>query len=124
MSTRKITRKKPATLARRVTRTVLAPRFTRIERNTKIVVPPDCDASVILKQVGDHERRHYVFWLLVGRSDRDAMTVSYKHTDATTFRCDIPSGMSLSAGALQPHLAKFLKSNGLLEDKPPIIRGA
>jgi hypothetical protein len=122
MSAQNITRRKPTTVARTLRRTVPAPRFTRIEGNLKVVVPPDCDASVILKQVVDGERRYYVLWLLVGRTGQKTMTVSYKHAGETAFRCDLPSGMPVSAAALQPHLAKFLKINGSLQDKPPIIK--
>jgi len=122
MSTRKIVRKKPSNLSLTIRRPALAPRFTRIQRSTKVVVPPDCSASVILKQVAHDERRYYAWWLLVGRYDRDTMTVSYKHTGEDTLRCDIPAGVQLSAAAIQPHLAKFLKSEGVEDDKPPVIK--
>lgn len=124
MSTRKINRKKPTNLTRTIRRSVHAPRFTRIDRNVKVVVPPDCDASVILKQVAHDESRYYAWWLLVGRYDQDSMTVSYKYTGEDTLRCDIPSGSPLSAAALQPHLARFLESEDTQQDKPPIIKGS
>jgi len=119
MSIRKITRKKPSNLARTARRTVSAPRFTRIDRSIKLVVPADCDASLILKQVGHDDHRYYAWWLLVGRHDRDAMSVSYKHTGEDTLRCDIPNGTPLSPAALLPHLTRFLKSEGTLEGDPP-----
>lgn len=123
MSIRKINRKNITTLPRTARRTVPAPRFTRVERNIKVVVPPDCDKSVIFKQVA-HDERHriYTWWLLVGRYDRDTVAVSYKYTGEDTIRCDIPNGTPLSAAALQPYLAKFLKSEGLLQDQPPVIK--
>jgi hypothetical protein len=122
MSTRKIVRKKPSNLTFTIRRPAPALRFTRIERSIKVVVPPDCSASVILKQVAHDDRRHYAWWLLVGRYDQDAMTVSYKYTGEDTVRCDIPTGIPLSAAAMQSHLARFLKSEGTQEDKPPIIK--
>ena len=100
-----------------------APRFTRVRKSLKLVVPSDCAASLILKEVGHDEHRYYAWWLLVGRDDQDAMTVSYKFTGEDTLRCDIPIGATLSAAALQPYLAKFLKSEGTQEDDPPIIKG-
>ena len=124
MSTRKLIRKKPADLTRTVRRPVAVPRFTRVRKGLKLVVPPDCDASVILKDVGHDGRRSYAMWLLVGRDDRDAMTVSYKFTGEDTIRVDIPSGGIISAAALQPYLVKFLKSEGTQEDDPPVIRGS
>lgn len=123
MSTRKITRKSPSHPTRTARRSARAPRFTRIKSNVTVTVPPDCDASVIFKQVAHDRRRHYAWWLLVGRYDQDALTVSYKYTGEDTVRCDIPTGAPLSSAALQPHLVKFLESEGVLEDKPPIIRG-
>ena len=123
MSARKITRKQPSNLPLTVRRPVAAPRFSRIERHVKLVAPPDCDASLILKQVGHDEHRYYAWWLLVGRDDRDAMTVSYKFTGEDTLRCDIPKGVRLSVASLQPYLAKFLKSEGVEEGDPPIIKG-
>lgn len=123
MSTRKLTRKKPSNLNRTVRRPVTVPRFSRVRKSLKLVVPDDCDASLILKDVGHDEHRCYAVWLLVGRDDRDAMSVSYKFTGEDTVRVDIPQGGILSAAALQPHLAKFLKSEGTLEDAPPVIKG-
>jgi hypothetical protein len=122
MLARKITRKKSSNPALTVTRPAPAPRFTRVEGDIKLVVPPDCDASLILKQVGHDEHRYYAWWLLVGRYDQDAMTVSYKYTGEDTLRCDIPNGIPLSAMSLQPHLAKFLKSEGTQEGDTPIIK--
>jgi hypothetical protein len=103
---------------------VAAPRFTRVRKSLKLVVPPDCDASLILKQVGHDERRYYAWWLLVGRNDREAMTASYKFTGEDTVRCDFPAGATLSAAALSPYLAKFLKREGTQQDPPPVVRGA
>ncbi|HEX2690309.1 MAG TPA: hypothetical protein VHN14_27025 [Kofleriaceae bacterium] len=124
MPVRKMIRKNSNTPARIARRRAPAPRFTRIEHNIDVVVPLDCDASVIFKQVAhDDEHRYYAWWLLVGRYDRDALTVSYKHTGEDSVRCDIPNGTPLCAAALQPHLAKFLKSEGVLEGAPPIIGG-
>jgi hypothetical protein len=123
MQARKITRKKSGNPALTARRLVPAPRFTRVERSVKLVVPPDCDASLILKEVGHDENRYYAWWLLVGRYDHEAMTVPYKFTGEDTIRCDIPSGTPLSAASLQPYLAKFLKSEGTQEGAPPIVKG-
>jgi hypothetical protein len=123
MPTRKLIRKKPADLTRTVRRPAAVPRFSRVRKSLKLVVPLDCDASLILKDVGHDEHRRYAVWLLVGRDDQDAMSVSYKFTGEDTVRVDIPRGGILSAAALQPHLAKFLKSEGTQEDAPPIIKG-
>ena len=99
------------------------PRFSRVRKSLKLEVPLDCDASLILKQVRHDEYRCYAVWLLVGRDDQDAMSASYKFTGEDTVRVDIPNGGIISAGALQPHLAKFLKSEGTEEDAPPVIKG-
>ena len=123
MAARKIVHKKPSNPALTVGRRALAPRFTRVERSLKLVVPPDCDASLILKEVGHDEHRYYAWWLLVGRYDRDAMTASYKFIGEDTLRCDIPNGTQLSAGYLQRYLARFLKDEGTQEPDPPILTG-
>jgi hypothetical protein len=121
MPARKLTRKKPTNLAHTVRRTVAAPRLTRVRENLKLVVPPDCAASLILKQVGHDDQRYYAWWLLVGRDDRDAMIASYKFTGEDTIRCDIPSPALLSPDALLPYLTKFLAGEGTQEDDPPKI---
>src|SRR5215510_9198209 len=51
MSTRKLTRKKPTDLTRTVRRPMAVPRLSRVRKSLKLEVPPDCDASLILKQV-------------------------------------------------------------------------
>lgn len=125
MTTRKITRKKPADLTRTVRRPVTVPRFTRVRKDFKLAVPPDCDASLVLKEVShDEERRCYAIWLLVGRDDQDAMAASYKFTREDTVRVDIPSGGIISAAALEPYLAKFLRGERVGEDDTPIIKGS
>ncbi len=123
MTPRKINRKKPSTLARTARRIASAPRFTRIKGKIKVAPPPDCRASVILKLVEeDNEHRYYAWWLLVGRYDQDVMTLSYEHTGEDTLRCDIPNGTPISAAALLPYMAKFLKSERVMDDKPPVIK--
>ena len=133
---RKISRKKasqPARTARRpATRksasatahgSGTALRFTRITRSLQVMAPPDCDASVILKQVAHNKYRYYAYWLLVGRYDHDAMSVRYKYTGEDTVRCDIPHGQMPSSAALLSHLVKFLHGEGAQNDGPPVIIG-
>lgn len=124
MQTRKLTRKQPSNLSRTARRRAAIPRFTRVRKSLKLEVPLDCDASLILKEVGHDEHRYYAWWLLVGRNDREAMTASYKFTGEDTIRVDIPTGATISAAALQPYLAKFLKNEGTQQDDPPIIKSA
>jgi hypothetical protein len=79
---------------------------------------------VILKQVAHSETNHaYACWLIVGRYDQDAMSVRFKFTGEKMLRCDVPNGTLLSPSVLQPHLVRFLKAEGTLEDGPPIITG-
>jgi hypothetical protein len=133
---RKIARKKPNNPARtarrpgvaRPTRVApakapAAPKFSRITRNVVLVAPPEYVASLILKQVAHDRYRYYACWLLVGRYDRDALTVRYKFTGEDTLRCDIPEGVVISAAALQPYLVKFLRDEGTESDDPPVIVG-
>ncbi|HEY0480282.1 MAG TPA: hypothetical protein VGD37_22340 [Kofleriaceae bacterium] len=121
MPARKLTRKKSDQPTRTARRAVSAPRFTRVTKSLKLSVPPDCEASVILKLVGHDERRYYAWWLLVGRYDQETMTASYRFTGEDTVRCDIPTGMPLSAATLQPYLARFLKGEHNQEDDAPVI---
>jgi hypothetical protein len=99
------------------------PRFSRITRSLDVVAPIDCQASLILKQVAHDKYLHFAPWLLVGRYDQDALSVPYTFTGETTIRCDLPCGTVISMAALQPFLAKFLKSGGTLSDPPPTITG-
>ena len=121
MPTRKLSRKKSTHPTRTARRSAVAPRFSRVRKSLVLSVPPDCEASVIMKQVGHDERRYYAWWLLVGRYDQETMTARYKFTGEDTVRCDIPIGVPLSASALQSHLARFLRGEGTQEDDPPII---
>jgi hypothetical protein len=88
-----------------------------------LVAPEDCQASLILKLVAHAKYRYYACWLLVGRFDTEAMSVRYKFTGENTVRCDLPTGAVLSAAALQPHLVKFLKSEGTEPPDTPVIIG-
>ena len=95
-----------------------------MRRSVKLVVPPDCEASVILKQVAhDDKHRYYMMWLLVGRYDREAISVSYRFTGEDTIRCDIPNMQLISASELQSRFVEFWQDEPDLDDKPPIIWG-
>jgi len=107
----------------------LAPRFERpaVGVQINIVVPPDCDASVIFRLVDRDPQGNdvYAFWLLAGRYGAAAMTTSYTSISGD-IRCDIPTGAApMSSASLQPCLAAFLTAegnNGLAEGDPPTLR--
>lgn len=100
-----------------------APRLSRIVKNIDLVPPPDCIASLVLKQVAHDTYRYYACWLLVGRYDVDALTTKYKYTGENTVRCDIPQDGEVSLLALQPYLVAFLDAEGKEPDGPPVIVG-
>lgn len=100
-----------------------APRLSRIVKNIDLVPPPDCIASLVLKQVAHDTYRYYACWLLVGRYDVDALNVKYKYTGENTIRCDIPQDGEVSLVALQPYLVTFLDAEGKEPDGPPVIVG-
>jgi hypothetical protein len=130
---RKITRKRGSDPARIVKRPAAikaprgaagkSPRFSRITTSLDLIAPQDCHASVILKQVAHAKGHYYACWLVVGRYDQDAVSVRFKFTGEKTLRCDVPNGTLLSPSVMQPHLVRFLKTEGTLEDGPPIITG-
>jgi hypothetical protein len=123
MPTRKLRRKQPSKPSLVARRPAPRPRFARVRGHLKLVVPPDCSVSVILKLVDhDDDNRTYAWWMLVGRYDQDALSASYRFTGEDTIRCDIPDGMLLSVKLLERRLAAFLDDEGLEEGKPPIIR--
>src|ERR1041384_8795405 len=100
------------------------PRLKHVRRSVAVAPPRGYDASVILKQVAhDDKHRYFACWLMVGRYDREALSVPYRYTGETTVRCDIPCGSVISAAALQPHLVKFLKREHTQPDPPPVIIG-
>jgi hypothetical protein len=97
-------------------------KITRLERNTKLVVPHGYYASVLLKLVNRVEgQRQYSWWLTVGRHDMDSVSVPYRYTGEDTIRFDLPPKFRLSKAALRPHLTRFLRNAGELEGDPPII---
>jgi hypothetical protein len=102
---------------------VPGPRLSRVTSDLELSAPLGFQASVILKQVAHSDRRFYAWWLLVGRYDQDALVVPYKYTGEDTIRCDLPEGSELSAAALQPYLAEFLKSEGTEEGEPVVVKG-
>lgn len=98
------------------------PKLTRLTGNVELVAPPGFSASVVLKLVKrDDGHRYYSWWLMVGRHDLDAASVTYKHTGEDAIRCDLPEGMALSAESLQPHLTQYLASLGEEPGDPPVI---
>ena len=133
---RKIARKRGSQPARTARRAVASaptggrgrgsestPRFSRITKSVKVIVPDDCQASLILREVARDDSRYYAFWLLAGRYGRDAMSVQYKLTGDAAIRCDVPRGIDVSPTVLSPYLKKFLHDEGGLGDGPPIIIG-
>lgn len=100
-----------------------APRLSRIVKNIDLVPPPDCIASLVLKQVAHDTYRYYACWLLVGRYDVDALNVKYKFTGENSIRCDIPLDGEVSLAALQPYLETFLAGEGKEPDGPPVVVG-
>lgn len=100
-----------------------APRLSRIVKNVDLVPPPDCIASLVLKQVAHDTYRYYACWLLVGRYDVDALNVKYKYTGENSIRCDIPLDGEVSLAALQPHLEAFLAAEGKEPEGPPVVVG-
>lgn len=101
------------------------PTITRLIGDAELVPPPGCGASLLLKQVGQGDgHRYFSWWLVVGRSAADALSVPYKHSGGDTFRIDVPEGMPLSAADLQPYLTAFWeKQQPPGADDPPIIKG-
>jgi hypothetical protein len=104
----------PPRRAKTETEDALPPRFSRVNEAIQLVAPDDCDASAILKVIGQNSSGGdaYAFWLVVGRNGNDAPKVSYQPASGD-IRCDIPSGASMSAEALVPQLAQFLKPASL-----------
>ena len=100
-----------------------APRFSRLTKSMVVVAPDDCMATVLFKEVARDDNRYFSFWLLVGRYQRDELSVHYKFTGEDTIRCDIPHGNDISTEALQPALVEFLRAEGTLPDGPPVITG-
>lgn len=120
MEKKRLTRRSPA--ARLARRAPTPPRFTRLEGNLTLEAPDGYLASAIFKLIGhDGVRRIYALWLLVGRSEHDRVAVPYKFTGEDTIRCDLPSGNLISITALEPHLRKFLETDGFLGGGPPAI---
>lgn len=102
----------------------LQPTVTRLVGDVELVAPRGCSASVLLKLVSrDDGHRYYVWWAVVGRHDADTFSARYKHNGEDVLRFDIPEGMALSAEALQPHLASYLKRENTEPSDPPVIRG-
>ena len=100
-----------------------SPVITRITRDLDVVAPHGCRASVLFKLVErDEGHRYYDWWLVVGRRGAEMVSVKYKADGADTIRVDVPDGMRLSADALQPHVAAFLKKEGTLPAVPPTVR--
>ena len=100
-----------------------SPVITRITRDLDVVAPHGCRASVLLKLIErDEGHRYYDWWLVVGRHGAEMVSVKYKADGADTIRVDVPDGMRLSADALQPHVAAFLKKEGILPAAPPTVR--
>lgn len=100
-----------------------SPVVTRITHDLDVVAPHGCRASVLLKMVErDEGHRYYDWWLVVGRRGAEMVSVKYKADGADTIRVDVPDGMRLSADALQPHVAAFLKEEGTLPAAPPTVR--
>src|SRR5262249_16504435 len=95
---------------------------TRLTGNIKLVAPPGCHASVLLKLVHrDDRRRFYSWWAVAGRHDMDSIAVPYKYTGEETIRIDLPYGMPLSLRSLQPHLKRFIAAQNDADDESPII---
>ena len=100
------------------------PTITRLTGDVDLVPPRGCSASVVLKEVErDDDHRYYAWWLVVGRSGGDALSMPYKHHGEDMIRIDLPEGMSLSATCLQPYLTAFWNEQSLEADAPPIIKG-
>lgn len=100
-----------------------SPVITRITHDLDVVAPHGCRASVLFKLVErDASHRYYDWWLVVGRRGAETLSVKYKADGADTIRVDVPDGMRLSAAALQPHVAAFLKKEGTLPAAPPTVR--
>lgn len=94
----------------------------RLTRSIKLVAPPGCHASVLLKLVHrDDGHRYYSWWAVVGRHDMDSIAVMYRYTGEETIRFDLPEGVALSADSLQPHLTRFLADQHEADDDTPII---
>ena len=105
-------------------KTGLQPTITRLTSDVDLVPPPGCGASAVLKGVNrDNGHRYYTWWLVVGRSGEDAMSMPYKHDGADMIRIDLPEGMPLSATGLQPYLTAFWAKQSLEPDDTPIIKG-
>ena len=99
------------------------PTITRLTGDVDLVPPPGCSASVVLKGVSREDgHRYYTWWVVVGRSGEDAMSMPYKHNGEDMIRIDLPEGMSLSATDLQPYLTAFWAQQSLEPDDTPIIR--
>ena len=99
------------------------PTITRLTGDVHLVAPRGCSASVVLKEVDrDDGHRYYTWWLVVGRSDAEALSVPYKHNGDDMIRIDLPEGMSMSADALQPYLKAFWDKQPLEPDDTPIIK--
>lgn len=102
----------------------LRPTITRLTGDVELVAPRGCSASVLLKLVTrDDGHRYYSLWAVVGRYDRDKISVPYKYTGEDTIRFDLPEGMPLSAERLQPYLSDYLASDGTEPPDPPVIKG-
>jgi hypothetical protein len=100
----------------------LKPYISRVKNDVRLVAPPGCYASVLLKLVDREDgRRYYSWWAMAGRHDADNVCVPYKYTGEDTIRFDLPLGMPLSESRIQSHLAKFLKDERSSADEPPII---
>jgi hypothetical protein len=105
-------------------RTEPRPTITRLTSDVDLTPPRGCSASVLLKEVSRNDvHRYYTWWLVVGRSGADALSMPYKHTGEDIIRIDLPDGMSLSATGLQPYLEAFWDAQSLEPDDPPIIKG-
>lgn len=98
------------------------PSISRLSSDVRLIAPPGCYVSVLLKQVDREDgRRYYSWWAMAGRHDMDNACVSYKYTGEDTIRFDLPVGMPLSESALQSHLRQFLAGEGDFGDDPPVI---
>jgi len=105
-------------------RTGPRPTITRLTSDVDLTPPRGCSASVLLKEVSRNDaHRCYTWWLVVGRSGADALSMPYKHNGEDIIRIDLPEGMSLSATGLQPYLEAFWGAQSMEPDDPPIIKG-
>ncbi len=118
---RRVRRKPPH---RAAPKTGPQPTITRLTGDVDVVPPRGCSASVLLKEVSrDDGHRYYTWWLVVGRSGADVLSMPYKHNGEDIIRIDVPEGMPLSATGLQPYLKAFWDEQSLEPDDPPIIKG-